>query len=140
MPPMKKAILLFAAALTAGFAFWPRPVQSHERVLTTVSYDKEIVRIMNKRCIACHSDSNLSVPFTTYEQTRPWARAISEEILRRHMPPWRAVPGYGKFVNDNALTNRELQFLVAWIEGNGPKNKVQKLVVNFDQDTTAENE
>lgn len=134
----KASLFLLAALLTAGWAFWPQPVLSHERVLTTVSYDKEIIRIVNKRCIACHSDNNLSVPFTTYEQTRPWAKAIEEEILRRHMPPWRAVPGYGKFANDNALTNRELQFLIAWIEGNGPKVKQQYLIVNLDQGETAE--
>lgn len=137
---MKKALLLFAAALMTGWAFWPQPVLSHEKVLTSVSYDKEIIRILNKRCIACHSENNLSVPFTTYENTRPWARAIEEEVLRRHMPPWRAVPGYGRFANDNAMTNRELQFLIAWIEGNGPKVKAQYLVVNLDEGTTADSD
>ena len=133
---MKKTLFLLAVALTFGWAFWPRPVLSHERVNTTVSYDKEIVRILDRRCLACHSENNLSFPFTTYEQTRPWARAIEDEVLRRHMPPWRAVPGYGKFANDNAMTNRELQFLVAWIEGNGPKTKDQQLIVNLDQGVT----
>lgn len=38
------------------------------------------------------------------------------------MPPWAAVPGYGRFVNENTLTLREMQFLVAWVEGNGPRN------------------
>ena len=130
---MKKALLLFATALTVGWAFWPRPVLTHEKVKTTVSFDREIVRILNKRCIACHTENNLSVPFTSYEKTRPWARAIEDEVLRRHMPPWRAISGYGKFVNDNGMTNRELQFLVAWIEGNGPKTKDQTLIVNLDQ-------
>jgi hypothetical protein len=134
---MKKTLILLAAAAIAGWTFWPRPVLSHERVATTVSYDKEIVRIMNKRCVACHSENNLSIAFTTYENTRPWARAIEEEVLRRNMPPWRAVQGYGKFVNENGLTNRELQFLIAWIEGNGPKTKGQALIVNLDQGETA---
>jgi hypothetical protein len=134
---MKKALLLFAAGLVAAVAFLPRPVLSHERVNTSVSYDKEIIRILNKKCVACHSPNNFSIPFTTYEETRPWARAIEEEVLRRHMPPWRAVQGYGKFANENGLTNRELQFLIAWIEGNGPKTKGQYLVVNLDAGQTA---
>ena len=44
------------------------------------------------------------------------------EVLRRHMPPWAAVPGYGEFANDNGLTLREAQFLVSWVEGLGPRN------------------
>jgi hypothetical protein len=49
-------------------------------------------------------------------------RAIRSEILRRHMPPWSAVAGYGQFANDNGLTLREVQFLVSWVEGLGPRN------------------
>ena len=38
------------------------------------------------------------------------------------MPPWTAVPGYGDFANDNSLTLREVQFMVSWVEGLGPRN------------------
>jgi hypothetical protein len=137
---MKKAFLTLAAALIVAGTFRPSPLLSHEVVNTTVTFDKEIVRILSRKCIACHSENNLSVPLTSYEQTRPWARAIEEEVLRRHMPPWRAVPGYGQFVNEAGLTNRELQLIVAWVEGNGPKNKDQRLIVNIDQGQTPQNE
>ncbi len=75
----------------------------------------------------------LAFPLTTYEETRPWSRAIEEEVLRRHMPPWRAVPGYGVFINDGGLTGRELQLMVAWIQGNGPKDSAQRVIINVDQ-------
>ena len=130
-------ILLSVATLALALTWWVRPVETHERVKTTVSFDKEINRIVNRKCLMCHSENNLSIPFTTYEQTRPWARAIEEEVLRRHMPPWRAQPGYGQFANDIGLTNREMNFLVAWVEGNGPKTKDQVLVINLDQGETA---
>jgi len=38
------------------------------------------------------------------------------------MPPWAAIPGYGDFANDNSLTLREVQFMVSWVEGLGPRN------------------
>lgn len=128
------------AALAIGGAFWPERLFSHEVVNTKVTFDREIVRILKRKCLACHSEGNLGIPLTTYEQTRPWARAIEEELLRRHMPPWRAVPGYGQFANDMGLTNRELQFFIAWIEGNGPKTREQRLIVNIDQGTTRPSE
>jgi hypothetical protein len=101
---------------------WPRPVQSHGSLTTTVLFDREIVRILNQRCVMCHMDKGLSFPLETYEQTWLQGRAMRASVLRRHMPPWPAVAGYGDFLNDNHLTLRESQFLVSWVEGLGPRN------------------
>jgi len=38
------------------------------------------------------------------------------------MPPWPALPGYGRFANENVVTLRESQFIVSWMEGLGPRN------------------
>jgi hypothetical protein len=104
--------VLFAASLSL----------SHETTTTTVLFDREIVRILDQHCVMCHSDGAISFPLSTYEQTWLRGRSIRSEILRRHMPPWAAVPGYGEFANDNSLTLRETQFLVSWVEGLGPRN------------------
>ena len=95
---------------------------SHETTTTTVLFDREIVRILDQHCVMCHSDGAISFPISTYEQTWLRGRAIRTEILRRHMPPWAAMAGYGQFANDNSLTLRELQFMVSWVEGLGPRN------------------
>ncbi|HEX8184305.1 MAG TPA: hypothetical protein VF747_06130 [Blastocatellia bacterium] len=57
----------------------------------------------------------------TYEDARPWAKAIKEEMLERRMPPWHAVKGYGEFRNAPALTQREIDLVVNWVEGGAPK-------------------
>ena len=133
--------LLSVTAAGAGliWALWPGSLLSHETVKTSVTFDREISRILSSRCITCHSDASLAFPLTTYEETRPWSQAIEEEVLSRHMPPWRAVAGYGRFANDGGLTTRELQTIVAWVQGNGPKTPDQTLIVNFDQGTTPQN-
>ena len=104
------------------FVAWPQPVQSHGSLTTTVLFDREIVRILDQRCVMCHMDKGLSFPLETYEQTWLQGRAMRASVLRRHMPPWSAVAGYGEFVNDNRLTLRESQFVVSWVEGLGPRN------------------
>jgi hypothetical protein len=113
-------------------------VFSHETSKTTVTFDREISRIVRRKCLACHAEKTIAFPLTTYAEARSWARAIEEEILSRHMPPWRAAPGYGVFANDGSLSTRELQLLVAWIEGNGPKDSAQKIIANIDQFETAD--
>ena len=120
---MKKIILsIVAAGIVTGWTFWPREALSHGAVTTTVHFDREIVRILNNRCVMCHMDGGISFPLSTYEETWLRGRSIRTEILRHQMPPWPGVAGYGQFANDNSLTLRESQFLVSWVEGLGPRN------------------
>ena len=72
---------------------------SHETTTTTVLFDREIVRILEDHCVMCHSEKGLAFPLITYEQTWLRGRPIRAEVLKRHMPPWSAVPGYGQFAN-----------------------------------------
>ncbi|HSU89162.1 MAG TPA: hypothetical protein VLL56_10020, partial [Terriglobia bacterium] len=88
----------------ALIAAWCSTGLSHETLTTTVLFDREIVRILNKHCIMCHTESGPSFPLETYEQTWLQGRKIRADIIARHMPPWSAVPGYGQFANDNSLT------------------------------------
>ena len=101
---------------------WPREVFSHETLTTTVLFDREIVRVLNKHCVMCHVENGPSFPLVTYEQTWLQGRKIRADVIARHMPPWAAVPGYGQFINDNSVTLRETQFIVSWVEGLGPRN------------------
>ena len=70
----------------------------------------------------CHAEGGPSFPLSTYEQTWLARAAIHREVLAHRMPPWAAVPGYGKFANANTLTLRETRFIVSWVEGLGPRN------------------
>jgi hypothetical protein len=97
-------------------------VLSHETTTTTVLFDREIVRILDQHCVMCHRDRGLAFPLETYEQTWLRGRSVRDRVLARHMPPWAALPGYGQFANDNSLTLREVQFIVSWVEGLGPRN------------------
>jgi hypothetical protein len=63
----------------------------------------------------------------TYEEARPWAKAIKEEILEKRMPPWHAVKGYGKFRNAPAITQRDVDMIVNWVEGGAPKGDEKDL-------------
>ena len=120
---MRRVVLPLAVWLLALAMFGrPHVAHSHGSLTTTVQFDREIVRILNNHCVMCHSEGSLSFPLSTYEETWVRGRAIRMAVLRRHMPPWAAVPGYGQFANDNSLTMRETQFLVSWVEGLGPRN------------------
>lgn len=93
---------------------------AHEPISTKLTWSQEISRIVYKRCASCHAAS-ASVPLITYEQARPWAKAIKEEVLSRRMPPWGAVKGYGDLKDDPSLTQDELTRIAEWVEGGAPE-------------------
>ncbi|MEP7310389.1 MAG: hypothetical protein ABJA98_33210 [Acidobacteriota bacterium] len=120
---MQRVVLSAGVALvTAVVICWPRALLSHETVTTTVLFDREIVRILNSHCVMCHIDGGPSFPLATYEEVWLQKRKISAAVLARHMPPWPAFSGYGRFANANTITLRESQFIVSWMEGLGPRN------------------
>ena len=57
----------------------------------------------------------------TYDEARPWAKAMREEVLERRMPPWGAVEGVGAFRENPSLTPLEIEILVSWVEGGAPE-------------------
>lgn len=61
------------------------------------------------------------MPLLTYQQARPWAKAIKTALLTGKMPPWQADPRYGKFSNDLRLAPGEKETLLAWIDGGAPE-------------------
>ncbi len=58
--------------------------------------------------------------FVTYQQTHPWATAIKPAVVSKHMPPWFADPGCGKFSNDPSLTPAQIALLAAWVDAGAP--------------------
>ena len=83
-----------------------------------VTFTRDVAPIFYKRCAACHHANDIApMPLLTFEQARPWAKAILEAVLTRKMPPWHADPHYGEFANDRRLTDAEIATIQAWVVG-----------------------
>lgn len=95
--------------------------QAHDPITTKLTWTQEISRIVYKRCASCHRDGGAAFSLMTYDEARPWAKAIREEILERRMPPWGAVEGIRAYRDDPSLTALEVEMLVSWVEGGAPE-------------------
>lgn len=94
---------------------------AHDPISTKVTWEREIGPLVQARCVSCHSPGGRApMPLTTYEEARPWARAIREEVLTRRMPKWPVVRGYGDFRNDPSLSPFEIALFAAWADGGAP--------------------
>jgi hypothetical protein len=106
-------------ALSLGLWAWASAqLFGHDLITTKITWSKEISRIVNAKCLSCHTGS---IPFATYQDARPWAKAIKEEVLERRMPPWGAVKGFGEFKNDVSLSQEEITLIAEWVEGGAPE-------------------
>jgi hypothetical protein len=97
--------------------------RAHDVITTKVTWSREISRLMFKRCTSCHREGGSAFSLTTYEQARPWAKAIKEETLERRMPPFGAVKGFGELRDDQALTQEQLELISDWVEGGAPEGE-----------------
>ena len=90
----------------------------------SVTYTKDVLPILQENCLICHrpNGSNLGgmvapMAFSTYAETRPWAKAIARAVAKRDMPPWGADPKHaGTFIDERGLTEDEIATIVAWVE------------------------
>jgi len=58
----------------------------------------------------------------TYENARPWAKAIREAVLTRKMPPWFATDlDHLTYRNDRRLTPAEIETLAEWASRGAPE-------------------
>ena len=89
-----------------------------------VTFYSDVLPVLQKRCQGCHRPGEAApMAFMTYEQTRPWAKAIREAVVLKRMPPWFADPHVGRFSNDRSLTTKEIAAFVEWVDGGAKPGK-----------------
>lgn len=119
MSTSRRSVLLISLA---SIAIALARLNAHDLITTRVTWNSDVSRLVQARCVGCHAPGGKGpMPLTTYEEARPWARAIREEVLTRRMPKWHAVRGYGDFTNDPSLSPFEIATIVAWADGGAPK-------------------
>lgn len=105
-----------------------KPAKTTRSSQTIPTFNKEVVRVFQKNCQTCHHPGDIA-PFSlmTFQEARPWAKAIREAVLKRAMPPWKPVPGCGDFRDARGLTQDEINTIVAWVDGGSPEGAVADL-------------
>src|SRR5262245_44652091 len=72
------------------------------------TYTKDVAPILFKNCTACHRPGEIApMSLLTYDDVRPHAKDIRDEISEGNMPPWHASAPKGTFLNERGLTDQE---------------------------------
>ena len=88
------------------------------------TFNKDVAPILYKNCVGCHRDGEIApMSLMTYEDARPWAKAIRDEVSDRNMPPWHTDAPKGTFHNERILSDADRETLVAWANGGAPRGQ-----------------
>lgn len=94
----------------------------------SVTFSKDVAPILQKNCQGCHRPGEAApMSLRTYQEARPWARAMKQAVLAKKMPPWFADAQYGHFRNDRSLPQKDIDTLVSWVDAGAPEGDPKDL-------------
>src|SRR6266487_6946812 len=124
---MRVLVRVGTALVVAGLAPLGLTVMSAApAVPAEVTFTKHIAPIIQRSCENCHRPDGVApMSLVTYEDARPWARAMKQRTgigpKAGVMPPWYVEKNIGiqKFHNDPSLSDDEIATIAKWVDGGG---------------------
>jgi len=117
--------LCLAAVVGLGL---PVAMRAQQPAPSDITFSKQIAPILQRSCQNCHRPDGVApMPLTTYDEVRPWARAIKQRTgIGPHagvMPPWYVEKNIGiqQFHNDPSLSDDEIAMIAKWVDSGAPR-------------------
>ena len=88
------------------------------------TFTRDVLPIMQRACQQCHRSGSVApMSLLTYEEVRPWARAIRDKTAQREMPPWFVERNVGvrSFKEDVSLSDEEIATIGRWVDAGAPR-------------------
>jgi len=88
------------------------------------TFTKDVAPILQRSCVTCHRAGEMApMALMTYEDARPWARAIKTRTSNREMPPFHMDKSIGitSFKNDPSLSDEEIATIAKWVDAGAPR-------------------
>lgn len=103
--------ILIVALVCAGLATAAVPTFNHD-----------IAPILYQNCSNCHRPGEVA-PFAllTYQDAAKRAKQLAQITQARVMPPWKATPGYGHFLDERRLTDQQIAMIGDWASHGAPE-------------------
>src|SRR5579862_4038554 len=113
-----------SAVVAAALVAFSTPLRAADEANGPITFTKDIAPILQAKCQNCHRTGEMApMSLVTYEETRPWAKAIRERVVTRQMPPWHLdkTVGIQKFQNDISLSDAQIATIARWVDAGAPQ-------------------
>src|ERR1700704_6755747 len=116
------AMLALAASQVAGLAPAPSPEGHGVSNVRPAPFNKDVLPILQNNCQVCHRPGEVApMSLMTYQDARPWAKAMKTATTSGKMPPWTVEPDYDhNFTNAARLTKAEIVRLAPGAHNGAP--------------------
>src|ERR1700733_11918196 len=94
------------------------------------TFTKDIAPILQEKCQNCHRKGEMApMSLVTYEESRPWAKAVKERVVTRQMPPWHLdkTVGIKDFQNDISLSDGQIAMIARWVDTGAPQGDLKDM-------------
>lgn len=121
--PIFRVITLIVCVATLIVCVSGRTTLAQQARVETPTFAKDVAPILQKNCQQCHQSGSVGpMPLTTYQEVRPFARAIKQKVVQGEMPPYRYDRGIGiqKLKYDLRLSEAEIQTIARWVDSDAP--------------------
>ena len=123
---MKKIIVI---GLFSTMALVPA-LAGAQRIGADPTYSNEVSRIMQDNCQICHQEGQIGpMPFTSYDEVRPFADLIREQVISREMPPYHYDKDIGiqELKGDWRMSDEDINTVAAWVDAGAPEGNSSNL-------------
>src|SRR5438034_380708 len=138
---LPRVLVLSAVLLGAPVAVTVHTIAQAPAAAGDVTFTKDVAPILQRSCQECHhADGVAPMALVTYEDVRPWAKAMKMRTglrsQRGAMPPFfvEKTIGIQKFKHDPSLTDDEIVRIAKWADSGAPRGNPADLPkpLNFD--------
>jgi hypothetical protein len=92
------------------------------------TFTRDVAPILYNNCVACHRAGEAApMSLITYNEVRPWARAIRQAVAQGVMPPWHADAPAGTFENERRLSDADKDIIARWVAAGAPQGDPKEL-------------
>ncbi len=120
------SVAAFSGALVVA-VLAPAAVRA-QATTESVTFAKHVAPILQRSCQNCHRPDGVApMSLVTYEEVRPWARAIKTRTSigpkAGVMPPWYIEKNIGiqGYKNDPSLSASEIALIGKWVDSGAPR-------------------
>jgi mono/diheme cytochrome c family protein len=115
---MRFSTLTLTAVTVAGLV----SANDTEKAPAVPTFNRDIAPILYRNCSNCHRPGEVA-PFAllNYQDAAKRAKQIADITGKRIMPPWKAEPGHGDFLDVRRLTDQQIAMIKDWAAHGAPE-------------------
>ena len=129
--------LFFALTLLVGLFACSQHVGGNELDSVEVpNFAQHIAPIIANHCVRCHRNGG-GAPFelTSYTKVKGKAKTIAKVTSMRIMPPWPADPNFSHFIDENILSQSQIDAISRWVKNDCPEGgSSEKIFANVSSE------